>query len=83
MPEWYTHTCGDCKYLDLSEINKYDNEKAYCTERCEYVGINSRACSNRFEYLKRESSTSGGSCYLTTIMVNVLGYKDSNKYLNV
>lgn len=35
---WYrNYSCGDCVHCDLNERNRYDNSKAYCSERREYV----------------------------------------------
>lgn len=80
---WYrNYSCGDCVRCDLSERNRWDNSKAYCSERREYVVINSTACESDFLYDDNKRSSNGGGCYLTTIMVNILGFDDNNKYLN-
>lgn len=79
---WSNYSCGDCVHCDLTERNRYDNSKAYCAERREYVVINSTACSRYFLYDENRKSSTGGGCYLTTIMVNILGFDDNNKFLN-
>lgn len=80
---WYrNYSCGDCVHCDLNERNRYDNSKAYCSERREYVVINSTACERYFLFDEGRKNSTGGGCYLTTIMVNILGFDDNNIFLN-
>lgn len=81
MYEWYTCYCRECLKMDLSDRNRYDNNEAYCTERRHYYNINDRACSTYFEYDENRRSTSS-TCYITTIVCNILKYDDNCDCLN-
>ena len=72
---WYVNTCADCVYMDLKERCKYDNSRAWCSERRDYYPPTDRACSSRFKYDEARTSSSG--CYLTTITHEILGYADT------
>lgn len=72
--------CYECLKMDLSDRNKYDNEKAYCTGYNRYIDIHDRACSKYFIYDESKKSPSG--CYLTTTMCEILNFDDDNILLN-
>lgn len=82
MYEWYVCYCRECIKMDLSDRNKYDNNEAYCTERRHYYNINDRACSTYFVYDENRKSSSS-SCYITTIVCNILKYDDNCHCLNI
>lgn len=72
--------CRDCVCMDLNDRARYDNNKAWCSERRQYYNPNDNACSTYFRYDESRKSVSGG-CYLTTICCHILGMDDNNKYL--
>lgn len=81
----YSYTscvCSECTYINLSDRNRFDSEQAYCTKRREYVDKNSRACSRYFDYDETRGNVNG-TCYLTTIISEVLGYRDDCNYLEI
>ncbi len=73
---WYVSNCKDCENIDLSDRWKYDKNKAWCSERREYVNPSDRACSNQFRNDDSKNPPSSGSCYLTTIVCEILGFSD-------
>lgn len=50
-----------------------------CYSWCEAYGRSTYARENMYE--NSRSHQSGGGCYLTTVMCNILGYEDDNYYL--
>lgn len=79
MAEWYCCNCNECLYMDLNDRNRYDNNEAYCTKRYHYYPMSDRACERYFVY--DENRRSSSSCYLTTIVCNILNYPDNSDYL--
>lgn len=73
--------CHECLKMDLSDRNKYDNCKAYCTAYRRYININDHACSSYFIYDENRKNISSSNCYITTTMCNVLGFEDNCDYL--
>ena len=84
--------CGSCTYLDLSTGDIYG--KYYCNKRrcrhlatdticSNYTKADSRSVGeyeNAIDYSKCKNSSS--SCYLTTIVCNILKVNDNNYFLN-
>ena len=66
--------CADCAKLDLNDINKYG--EFYCGERNHYYPGGDSICG----YFVERGGSNGG-CYLTTIVVECLGYGDYSSYL--
>lgn len=65
--------CADCVYMNLKKTNS-DGE-CYCGERQCYYPPSDPTC---WSFKERES---GGGCYLTTLVVNTLGYDDNCDFL--
>ncbi len=79
---WYVSNCKDCINMDLNDRWKYDRNKAWCSERREYVNPNDQACSNRFQNDDSKNPPIESPCYLTTIVCEILGYPDYCSTLN-
>lgn len=86
----YESYCAACTYLE--EETDYDGtyycERKYkrclacdpkCYKFCEAYGRSNSARENMYDNSK--SHANGGSCYITTIMCEILGYGDNNYYL--
>ena len=83
--------CAECTYLDISDGNLYGAfwcEKKLerhlatdieCGSFCRAYSRNSSSIRNAIEF--SNSKNSGGGCYLTTILCNILGMSDNNIYL--
>lgn len=73
---WYT--CSDCDYINLIDKNSYG--EAYCSKRRHYYDPSDSACN----YFERGGKYIGSNstCYLTTAVCDILGYKDNCYYLN-
>ena len=65
-------TCADCAKMDLNDVNKYG--ECYCGERNRYYPGGDSICSY---FVKRKDV----DCYLTTVVVECLGYGDYSSYL--
>ena len=84
----YEAYCAACTYMgDKVDCGKYwcsvKGEDRYandprCYNFCEAYGRSNSARENMY-YI---SANSNSSCYITTIMCNLLGYDDNNYYLN-
>lgn len=75
-------SCGECKFLDLKDKNRYDDY--YCVIKHRYFPISDSTCSS-FEYRSVKTSSPismGGYCYITTAVCQILGYEDNCEYLN-
>lgn len=76
----YPWECIDCDeyYIDLVKNNKF-----YCTKMKRYVKINEPSCNTYF--IKRDKNrpleSRRNSCYITTAVVDILGYEDNCKTL--
>ena len=68
--------CADCAYMDLNDSNSYGDY--WCGYYKKYYPGGDSACSN-FKDGNRDSN--GGGCYITTVMVDILGYEDHCTYL--
>lgn len=79
---WYVSHCKDCINMNLNDRSKYDLNKAWCSERREYIDPYSNACSNRFQNDDVRNKPSIEPCYLTTIVCEILGYPDNCSILN-
>ena len=83
--------CAECTYLDISDGNLYGafwcDKKLErhlatdieCGSFCRAYSRNSSSIRNAIEF--SNSKNSGGGCYLTTILCNILGMSDNNIYL--
>ena len=82
--------CASCTYLGerADSYGKYwcsrKGQDMYacdpkCSSYCEAYGRSTYSRENMYE--NSRSHYSGGGCYLTTVMCNILGYKDDNYYL--
>ena len=74
--------CRECLKMDLTDRNKYDSNYAYCTAYHKYYPINDKACSTYFEY-DESRNKSGGGCYITTIVCDILGHPDNCETLTI
>ncbi len=64
--------CADCAKMNLNDENQWG--EFWCGERGRYYPGSDNTCSYFVE-------RNGGGCYLTTIVVNCLGYDDYCQYL--
>ena len=82
--------CASCTYLGdrADSYGKYWCSKKgqdmfacepKCYSWCEAYGRSTYARENMYE--NSRSHQSGGGCYITTVMCNILGYPDNNYYL--
>jgi hypothetical protein len=86
----YEDYCAACTYLK-EEVNSYgeywckrkgEYHKACdpkCYNFCKAYDRSDSARANMYDYSKSRSS--GGGCYITTAMCEILGYEDNNYYL--
>lgn len=81
--------CGECLYLDFNNKDGYSSkDKYYCNEMHRYVEPTDRAC-RYYSYDKSHNNdkNKGGyqpsGCYITTIIVEILGYEDNCEVLNI
>lgn len=65
-------TCADCAKMNLNDENSWG--EFWCGERCTYYPGSDSTCSY---FVDR----GGGGCYITTIVVECLGYDDYCQYL--
>lgn len=78
----YPWECFDCDeyYEDLVK-----NGKFYCRKMHRYVLVKERSCNTYF--VKRDKNrplrTPSGGCYITTAVVNILGYEDNCETLEI
>ncbi len=70
--------CGECARLDWNnkKISAYDMRR--CPYLSKYVGLNDRACKH---FIKKEKGQESG-CFITTVVVDILGYQDDCWILN-
>lgn len=66
----YPWECSDCAWLDTNDCRWGD---FYCKKNRYYVDANSPSC----RHFEKRNSSSNSSCYLTTLMCNILGYEDN------
>lgn len=66
-------TCSQCQFFDFSDVNKYD--ECYCSEKGHYYPRGDSAC---YSFQDRGN---GGGCFITTVVVNTLGFGDKCEYL--
>lgn len=82
--------CASCTYMGTHQYSggKYWCERkgearfacdAKCYDWIEAYGRSNYARENMYQYSLQNST--GSSCYLTTVMCNILGYEDNNYYL--
>jgi len=64
------NTCADCEYMNLYDRNSFD--KAWCGHFGKYYPPSNKACSSF-----KEKGSSIGSCYLTTIVCEILNFEDN------
>lgn len=81
------NTCGECLKVDLNNKSRYD-DKYYCREKCRYVSLSDGEANycRSFSYNGGNKSTDGytpSGCYITTIVVDILGYEDNCEVLQV
>lgn len=87
----YENYCASCRELSENlDCGQYycfmKGKDVYaCDPRCNNWGeAYSRSDSARENmYSNSKSSQSGGGCYITTAMCNILGYEDDNYYLQM
>lgn len=79
--------CGECAHLDLNNKETYTSrDRYYCNECHRYRELTEKAC---YSFLRNPSQgkENGGytpsGCYLSTIIVNVLGYSDNCNLLQI
>lgn len=83
--------CSECTYLDLDTADEYG--KFWCDKRLERHLANELECNRFCKAYNRDSSvadsaynysiehSSSSGCFLTTIICNILGFDDNNRYL--
>ena len=79
-------SCGECLYLDWNNKEKWTSKDRYwCRERRRYVETTDRACNYAMEDKSKNSNTgytrAGADCYITTMVVDILGYDDNCELL--
>lgn len=67
-------TCAQCKYYDFTDENSYG--ECLCSEKYHYYPRSSCAC-----YSFEEREDNGGGCFITTVVVNTLGFGDKCEHL--
>lgn len=67
--------CADCAYMDLNDSNS--NGDYWCGYHRKYYPGSDSACS----HFQDGNRSSGGGCYITTIICDILGYEDHCHYL--
>jgi len=78
--------CGNCCHLDWNNKEKYSSrDKYWCKDKKRYVEPTDTSCDY---FLKDRSKPNDGGytpsgCYITTIIVDILGYEDNCEVLNV
>lgn len=88
---WFSednYTCSECCYLDICNVS---DKMYWCEKRKERVSACSVACSyftkaykrddKISESLRKNTNESSSGCFITTIVVNTLGYSDNVSYL--
>ena len=76
--------CGTCEYLDRNNGRSHENwskgkwNDFYCKKKGGYYEPLDRPCKDYQERLKPSNS----GCFITTVVVNVLGYEDDCWILN-
>ena len=90
--------CGECTYLVPDKCKGYSNGYFYCEKKDTYVLASTEHCYDycraysRPDYIARElqnrsvrekNGYDSSSCYITTIVSNILGYKDNGYVLNI
>lgn len=79
--------CGQCAHLDLKNKESYTSrDRYYCNECHRYQELTDKACYNFINDSSRGRQTGGytpSGCYITTIVVNTLGYEDNCTLLNI
>ena len=82
--KYYDNQCGSCYYLrdmrnDSCMFDGPDNEKGHCIELKNCYYPDDSTCSY---YKNKDSYVPGSTCFITTIVCNLLGYDDDCSILN-
>ena len=77
---WQDCNCRECECMDMNDVAYYDSSKRYCTERHEYYNPNDTACS-RMRYDETRKPSTSSTCYLTTMISNILRHPDNGHAL--
>lgn len=78
--------CGKCLYVEWDNKERYTSKDRYwCKEKCRYVEPTDTSC---YAFMEDKSKQNDGGyqpsgCYITTIVVDILGYEDNCEVLNV
>ncbi len=79
--------CGQCAHLDLKNKESYTTRDRYYCDKCHrYQELTEKACYNFLRNPSQGKETGGytpSGCYITTIVVNTLGYDDNCTLLNI
>lgn len=79
--------CGECAHLDLKNKERYTSkDRYYCDKRGRYCELTDSSCYNFLKdpsRLEDRGSYRPSGCYITTIVVDILGYEDNCEILNV
>ena len=82
----YGNKCAQCIYVEWNNKEKYTSKNRYwCKEKRRYVELDDSTCYAFIED-KSKQNTGGfqqSGCYITTIIVEILGYDDNCELLNV
>ena len=81
------NTCGECLKLDLKNQSRWNDKEYYCREKCRYMNVSDSEANycRYFSYNGGNKNNNGGyrpsGCYITTIVVDILGYEDNCEVL--
>lgn len=80
------YVCSQCIYVEWDNKERYTSKDRYwCKDMRRYVEKTDRAC--KYFVLDESKKNDGGyqpsGCYITTIIVEILGYEDNCEVLNV
>lgn len=77
--------CGECAHLDLKNKETYTSrDRYYCDECHRYRELTEKACYSFLRNPNQGKETGGytpSGCYITTIVVDTLGYQDNCTFL--
>lgn len=89
------HTCSECTYLDLDKEYDPGDGRFWCETKYEWHYANEAECwrfctaysrsdsvAKSYKEYSESKQSSGSSCFITTIVCEVLGLKDDNSVLN-
>ena len=89
------HTCSECTYLDFNKEYEPGDGRFWCETKYEWHFANEAECwrycpaysrsnlvADSYRKYSQEKSEYQSSCFITTIVCETLGFKDTTKVLN-